>query len=218
MPILLPSWPLFSAFLLASLALAITPGPGVLYIIGRSMAHGCRSGLISVAGIALGNLGNAIAATMGLAALFALSALAFTIVKLAGAGYLVYLGVQMWRKSNAEPVLPDEIRPSTDHDRKVFRDGLVVALLNPKTTVFFAAFLPQFMNPSSPPLLEGLLLGSIFVVIAAVTDSVYALAAGHIAPALKKVRRARGTGRRIGGGLLIGLGLFTALSGSRASK
>ncbi|MEF8749382.1 MAG: LysE family translocator [Candidatus Accumulibacter propinquus] len=94
---LFPPWPLFSAFVLASLVLAVTPGPGVFYIVTRSIVQGRRSGLVSVAGVALGNLGNALAASVGLAALFAVSSLAFTIVKYAGALYLVYLGVQMLR-------------------------------------------------------------------------------------------------------------------------
>jgi len=92
---LFPPWPLFSAFLLASLVLAVTPGPGVLYIVTRTLVQGCRFGLASVAGIALGNLGNALAASVGLAALFAISTFAFSVVKYAGALYLIYLGVQM---------------------------------------------------------------------------------------------------------------------------
>jgi len=99
---LFPPWPLFSAFLLASLVLAVTPGPGVIYIVTRSLVQGRRSGLVSVAGVALGNLGNACAASVGLAALFAVSSLAFSVVKFAGALYLVYLGVQMLRSSSVE--------------------------------------------------------------------------------------------------------------------
>src|SRR5882672_2530306 len=93
----LPSWPLLSAFLVASLILAVTPGPGVFYIVTRSLLQGRRHGIASVLGVALGNLGNAIGASIGLAALFAISALAFTLVKYAGAAYLVYLGAQALR-------------------------------------------------------------------------------------------------------------------------
>src|SRR3972149_506967 len=96
---LFPPSALFSAFLLASVVLAVTPGPGVLYIVTRSLVQGRRSGLVSVAGVALGNLGNALAASVGLAALFAVSSVAFSVVKYAGAFYLVYLGVQMLRSS-----------------------------------------------------------------------------------------------------------------------
>jgi threonine/homoserine/homoserine lactone efflux protein len=211
---LFPPWPLFSAFLIASLVLAVTPGSGVLYIVTRSLVQGRRSGLVSVAGVALGNLGNALAASLGLAALFAVSAAAFTVVKYAGALYLVYLGVQMLRAPRIDRAAADSGAVASS---RVFRDGFVVALLNPKTTMFFAAFLPQFLSPGGAPMLQSMALGALFVAIAAVTDSGYALAAGAAAPALRRggVRR---VGRMIGGGVFIGLGVFTALTGSRAAK
>jgi threonine/homoserine/homoserine lactone efflux protein len=211
---LFPTWPLFSAFLLASFVLAVTPGPGVLYIVTRSLVQGRRSGLVSVAGVALGNLGNAFAASVGLAALFAVSSLAFSVVKYAGALYLVYLGVQMLRSS---PLENSAAAPAVAPLGRVFRDGFVVALLNPKTTVFFAAFLPQFLNPNAPPMFQSIALGFLFVAIAAATDSAYALAAGAAAPALRG-GVARRIGRRLGGGVFIGLGVFTALAGSRGAK
>lgn len=211
---LFPPWPLFSAFLLASFVLAVTPGPGVLYIVTRSLVQGRRSGVVSVAGVALGNLGNALAASVGLAALFAVSSLAFTVVKYAGALYLLYLGAQMLRPST---IVHSSTILGTTPLRQVFRDGFVVALLNPKTTVFFAAFLPQFLSPNAPPMLQGMVLGSLFVVIAAVTDSAYALAAGAAAPALRG-NLVRHIGRRLAGGVFIGLGVFTALTGSRTAK
>ena len=211
---LFPPWPLFSAFLIASLVLAVTPGPGVLYIVTRSIVQGRRSGLASVAGVALGNLGNALAASVGLAALFAVSSLAFTVLKYAGALYLVWLGVQMLRAAPEANAAPEAASAPL---AKVFRDGFVVALLNPKTTVFFAAFLPQFLSPGAPPIFPSIALGSLFVAIAAATDSVYALAAGAIAPALRGSTLRR-IGRRLGGGVFIGLGVFTALAGSRGGK
>ncbi len=161
---LFPPWPLLSAFVVASLILAVTPGPGVLYIVTRSIVQGRRSGLASVAGVALGNLGNAFAASVGLAALFAVSSLAFSVVKYAGAFYLVYLGVQMLRFAPAEQAAAV---PSAVSLWRVFSDGFVVALLNPKTTIFFAAFLPQFLSPGASPVWQGLALGALFVVIAA---------------------------------------------------
>lgn len=211
---LFPSWPLFSAFLLASLVLAVTPGPGVLYIVTRSLIQGRRFGLVSVAGVALGNLGNALAASVGLAALFAISSLAFLMVKYAGALYLIYRGVQMLRSA---PVENSATIPAAASLARVFRDGFVVALLNPKTTVFFAAFLPQFLSHNVSPMFQSMALGSLFVGIAAITDCAYAVAAGAVAPALRGggVRR---VGRRFGGGMFIGLGVFTALSGSRSGK
>ncbi|QXP82713.1 LysE family translocator [Methylococcus sp. Mc7] len=211
---LLPPWPLFSAFLLASLALAVTPGPGVLYVVTRSLVQGRDCGLVSVAGVAFGNLGNALAASIGLAALFAASSLAFSVVKSAGALYLIYLGIRMFRSSSVEsPAVKPEVAP-LGH---VFREGFVVALLNPKTTVFFAAFLPQFLDPSAPPMLQSMVLGSLFVAIAAVTDSAYALAAGMVAPTLRG-NTARRVGLRVGGGLFVCLGIFTAISGARGTR
>lgn len=211
---LFPPWPLFSAFLLASLVLAVTPGPVVIYVVTRSLVQGRRSGLVSVAGVALGNLGNALAASVGLAALFAISSIAFSVIKYAGALYLVFLGVQMLR---ASPVENSMAIPATVSLKRVFRDGFVVALLNPKTTVFFAAFLPQFLSAGGPPMVQGMVLGSLFVAIATITDSAYALAAGAAAPVLRGnvIRR---IGRRLGGGVFIGLGVFTALAGSRGAK
>ena len=212
---LLPAWPLLAAFLLASVILAITPGPGVFYIVTRSLAQGRRAGLSSVVGVALGNLGNAIGAAIGMAALFALSSLAFTVVKYAGAAYLVYLGVKALRVAAPEPkVLPFDATPM----RSIFRDGFVVALLNPKTAIFFAAFLPQFMNPATSLMLQSVLLGSMFVAIAAVTDTAYALAAGAVAPILTRLRGVRAFGRYVTASAFVGLAIFTAATGSRSGK
>ena len=208
---ILPSWPALSAFLIASLVLAITPGPGVFYIVTRSVMQGRAAGLASVAGVALGNLGNAIGASIGLAALFAISSTAFSTVKYAGAAYLVYLGIQALRA----PVARADVDLRTTPLATIFRDGFVVALLNPKTAIFFAAFLPQFMSADASPVLQSVTLGILFVVIAAVTDSVYALTAGAVAPLLAQAAGARSMGRYISGAAFIGLGIFTALTGAR---
>jgi threonine/homoserine/homoserine lactone efflux protein len=209
---MLPDLPLLLAFVGASLVLALTPGPAVVYILARTLAQGRASGLASVMGVALGNLGNALGAALGLAALFAVSSAAFTVVKWAGAAYLVYLGVKMWRAVPAEmsaaPSAPAQ--PA----RRVFRDGFVVALLNPKTTLFFAAFLPQFLDAHGSPLMQTFALGCVFVLIAACTDLVYVLAASLIAPRLSSAARHAVWGHRIAGTSFIGLGVLTAL-GSR---
>jgi threonine/homoserine/homoserine lactone efflux protein len=209
---LLPPWHLSSAFLAASLLLAVTPGPGVFYIVTRSIAHGRRVGLASVAGVAFGNLGNSIGAALGLAALFAVSSFAFTLVKYAGAAYLIHLGVRALRRWS--PVAGEPSR-SPASERRAFKDGLVVSLLNPKTTIFFAAFLPQFMTPGEHLVLRSIALSTVFVSIAAITDSCYALAAGRLAPALQRRARAQGLGRYLTAGAFIALGAFTALSGER---
>jgi threonine/homoserine/homoserine lactone efflux protein len=211
---LLPAWPLLATFLAASFILAVTPGPGVLYIVTRSIAQGQRAGVASVAGVALGNLGNAIGASLGLAVLFAVSSLAFSIVKYAGAAYLIYLGIQAIRITAVSIPAPTMAPHSS---LTIFRDGFVVALLNPKTALFFAAFLPQFISADASPL-QSVALGTLFVVIAASTDTVYALTASAIAPALSQAERVRSIGRYFGGGIFIGLGALTAVSDSQNSK
>jgi len=216
MPELLPPWSLLTAFLAASLVLAVTPGPGVLYIVTRSLTQGRRSGLASVAGVALGNLGNALGAALGLAALFAISSTAFVIVKYVGAAYLIYLGIRVLRSAAPSPGASRPLPPVSA--RRAFRDGLLVAVLNPKTTIFFAAFLPQFMSIDAWPVVQGIALGTLFVAIAALTDSMYALAAGSLAPLLLRARGARTFGRYVSGSTFIGLGLFTALSGTRGTR
>jgi len=215
MQAILPGWPLLSAFLAASFILAVTPGPGVFYIVTRSVMQGRRHGIASVLGVALGNLGNAVGASIGLAALFALSTLAFTIVKYAGAAYLIYLGIQALRAPLAQP---SEVRPAPAPLSRIFRDGFVVALLNPKTAIFFAAFLPQFMSAGATPIVQSIALGSLFVAIAAVTDTCYALAAGAVAPLLARARGVRSLGRYLTGSAFISLGVFTALGGPRNGK
>jgi len=213
---MLPSPPMLTAFLAASLVLAVVPGPGVFYIVVRSLTQGRRAGLASVAGLALGNFGNAVGASIGLAAVLAVSSTAFIVVKWAGAVYLVWLGVKAMRRpagaaDPAQAAAPADVR-------RVFRDGFIVALLNPKTAVFFAAFLPQFMGADSIPVLQGVVLGGLFVAIAAVTDTLYALAAGTGARMLASNASARSAGRYLTGGALIGLGLMTAFSGGRSGR
>ena len=210
----LPPLPLLLAFCGASVLLAVTPGPAVLYIVTRTLAQGRRAGLASMAGVALGNLGNALGAAIGLAALFAVSSLAFTIVKYAGAAYLVYLGLKTLRSRGEVELKPFE---SADW-RLIFRDGFVVALLNPKTAIFFAAFLPQFMSPNGSAIGQSVLLGATFVALAAVTDTVYALAAGAVAPRLKRSGKSAAAGRYLTASAFVGLGIFTAVSGSRSAK
>ena len=207
---LLPDAARLATFLVASTILAVTPGPGVIYIVTRSMTQGRRSGIASVAGVALGNLGNALAASLGLAALFAASPVAFTVVKYLGAAYLIYLGIQSIR---ARAAGTGAAAVAAVPMYKVFRDGFVVALLNPKTAVFFAAFLPQFFDPGQSFLAQSLMLGSIFVAIAAVSDSVYALAASAIGRWLLGRKSLGRIGGWVGGVTYIVLGVVTALMG-----
>jgi threonine/homoserine/homoserine lactone efflux protein len=206
---MLPELPLLLAFVGASLVLALTPGPAVVYIIARTVAQGRSSGLASVLGVALGNLANAVGAALGLAALFAVSSAAFTAVKWAGAAYLVWLGIRLWRTAPAsgEGVPRRTAQPL----RRVFRDGFVVALLNPKTTLFFAAFLPQFLDAQGSPLVQTLALGGVFCAIAGCTDVGYVLATSVVGPRLARASRYAAWGHRLAGSSFIGLGVLTAL-------
>ncbi len=198
------------AFLAASLVLAITPGPGVWYIVTRSATQGRLAGLASVAGVASGNLGNALAASLGLATLFAVSTLAVTIVKYAGAVYLIQLGLRALVARPSAPAALDLRLPAAGA-RRLYLDGLLVALFNPKTALFFAAFVPQFLEAGSATAAGAVTLGVVFVLIAAATDSLYALLAGSVRGLL--AGRAAGAGRYFRGGAFISLGVFTAVSG-----
>jgi threonine/homoserine/homoserine lactone efflux protein len=202
---------MWAAFVLASLVLAVTPGPGVLYIVARTAAQGRRAGLASVAGVAAGNLGNAMAASLGLAALFAVSATAFGIVKWAGATYLIWLGVQALRRPPTAGA-PGPFEPP--RLARIWRDGFVVALLNPKTALFFAAFLPQFIDPGTGAAQQVAALGAVFVLIAAITDTGYVLLASAAARGLagRNARRCATLGRWAAAATYVGLGLYTATS------
>ena len=127
-------------------------------------------------------------------------------MKYLGALYLVYLGIHAVRAPQPDRA---SAMPAPASLRRIFRDGFIVALLNPKTAIFFAAFLPQFMNRESPAIVQSLTLGSVFVAIAATTDTAYALAAGALAPVLTRARGVRSLGRYLTGGSFIGLGIYT---------
>jgi threonine/homoserine/homoserine lactone efflux protein len=209
---LLPPAPLLLAFLAAALVLAITPGPGVAYIVTRTLGQGRRAGLASVAGVALGNLANVVAAALGLSSLLAASPVAFAVLRYAGAAYLVWLGLQLLRRPAAvqDPVAAPASRG------KVLRQGILVSLLNPKTTLFFAAFLPPFMQAPAAPMAQALVLGTLFVLIAAVSDTAYVLLATVLAPG--RLREGAVRGRRVVALVYIALGLVAAFGGGRAPR
>jgi threonine/homoserine/homoserine lactone efflux protein len=200
-------------FVGAAIALLLTPGPAVLYIVTRSIEEGRLAGLVSVLGICTGTLVHVVAATLGLSALLVSSALAFTTVKYLGAAYLVVLGVQALARR--EPVT-SERRVERAPLRRVFTQGVVVNVLNPHTAVFFFAFLPQFINPASGRVpMQMLALGLLFVGLSAATDSGWALAAGTAGEWIKEHPRFTRGQRYVTGGALIGLGAATALTGNR---
>jgi len=211
---ILPSAPLLLAFLAAVVVLAVIPGPGVVYIVAQTLSKGHACGLASVAGVALGNFGNAAAASMGLAVLLATSAMAFEVLKYAGAAYLCFLAVQALR---SKPSGAPGVSAPASH-WQVLGQGFWVALLNPKTTLFFAAFLPQFMMPTAAPILQALALSAIFVGVAALSDAAYVLVASALAPALRASQGVVGLGRYVTAMVYLALGIYAAVSGSRPGK
>lgn len=212
---LLPGPALLLAFFAASLVLAVTPGPGVVYVVARTLTQGRGAGLASVAGVALGNLGNALGASIGLAALFAWSTLAFTLVRYAGAAYLLYLAWQALRAPERTHGLPQV--PAAPVAR-ILRDGFFVALLNPKTAIFFAAFLPQFIDPAVGPVLQSIALSAMFVLLAACTDSAWVLLAVSVAPLLGRGSDAARASRYAPAVVYLALGIYALLSDQRAAR
>ena len=202
-----------SIFLLAALILLLTPGPAVLYIVARSLDQGRLAGFVSVLSIEVGNFVHVLAATLGLSAILVSSALAFSIVKYLGAAYLIYLGVRrLLARETAHPPTTFQ-RQSL---RRIFRQGVLVAILNPKTALFFFAFLPQFVDLSKSSLtLQLLTLGCLFVLMAIVTDCLYALLAGTVGQWLKGTRSFLRVERYLVGTVYIGLGVMAALSDTK---
>jgi threonine/homoserine/homoserine lactone efflux protein len=210
----MPDLSTLAVFAAASLALIAVPGPSVLYIVGTSISQGRRAGVASMLGVQAGALIHVAAAAIGVSALLASSAGLFNVVKFAGAAYLVGLGVQRIRHAGEQD---PAARPPRSHAH-LFRQGVVVNLLNPKVAMFFLAFLPQFVDPdAASPGAQVLALGLVFVAIAIVSDGVYALAAGTAAERLRGNVHARRRMDRLGGGVMIGLGAVAALTGHRRS-
>ena len=203
----LPNLPLF---LLAALILLLTPGPAVLYIIARGMDQGRLAGFVSVLSIETGNSVHVLGATLGLSAILLSSALAFAVVKYLGAAYLIYLGVRRLLARTQGHEIASAQRQSL---RRIYSQGVLVATLNPKTALLFLAFLPQFVNPSAGSVtLQLLTLGGLFVMMAIVTDSMYALLASTAGDWLKRNQTFLRADRYIVGSVYIGLGLTAALT------
>ena len=205
-PVAFPDSSSLGVFAVAALALLAIPGPAVLYVVVQSAEQGRRAGLASVAGIHLGTLVHVVGATVGLSALIVASAVAFSVVKYAGAAYLVYLGLRKLLERDGRAVFERR----TESLRRAFARGIVVNVLNPKTALFFLAFLPQFIDADRGAVWsQALVLGLVFVGLGLVSDSLYALAAGSAAGILRRRRRVM----RYGSGLVyIGLGATAALA------
>jgi threonine/homoserine/homoserine lactone efflux protein len=208
----MPSPSTIALFALASLALAIVPGPAVTYIVTQSVDKGRRAGLASAAGVASGGLVHVAAATVGLSALIASSAAAFTTVKLVGAAYLIVVGIR--RILTKDETFTD---PQPAPLQKIWAQGVVVNVLNPKTAPFFLAFLPQFVDPNAGTVwVQVAFLGTLFALIAFTSDVTYALLADALASRLRRGGRAAAVQRYVSGGIFIALGV-TAAAAHRAT-
>ena len=209
---MMPEPSTLAVFVLAAVALLITPGPAVLYIVARSVEQGRWAGLVSALGVHVGTLVHVAAAALGLSALLVSSALAFDIVKYLGALYLSYLGVRRLLTSDAAAAAAAAAPRSL---RRLFTQGIVVNILNPKTALFFLAFLPQFVDPARGQLgLQILCLGLIFVALGVVSDGLYAVLAGTAGGWLKRGGRFLRIERYVTGGVFVGLGLTAAFAGT----
>ena len=193
-------------FAAASVALLLIPGPAVLYIVTQSAEQGRSAGLASVAGIHIGTLVHILAAAIGLSALILASAVAFSVVKFAGAAYLVYLGVRKLLERGSA----SDAEPPRAPLRRVFARGAVVNVLNPKTALFFLAFLPQFVDTDRGAVWsQVVVLGLVFVALGLISDSVYAL----VGDAVGSLLRRRATAMRgVSGTIYIGLGAVAAFA------
>ena len=197
-------------FFAATLVLLVVPGPAVLYIVARGIDQGRRAGLVSVGGVATGNLVQAVTAALGLTAVLATSAAAFTAVKMLGAAYLVFLGV---RRLLGRDETAQESTGEPRGLRRVFAQGVAVATLNPKTALFFLAFLPQCVSTHGDSTSQILVLGVIFVFLGLCTDACYALAAGTVGRALVHHRGFTTTRRYLTGTVYVALGAAAAFTG-----
>ena len=200
-------------FVSAALVLLLTPGPAVLYIVARSVEQGRLAGFVSDLGIHAATLVHVLAATLGLSALLASSALAFGIVKYAGAAYLIWIGLKkIFGRAEAAEVGAE---PKVYGYARLFRDGFIVNLLNPKTALFFLAFLPQFVEVGRGQVaMQVAFLGLLFTLLGFVSDGCYALAAGTAGSWLKRSRGYLRFERYVSGVMFIGLGLTAAFAGN----
>ena len=196
-------------FLIAAFVLAITPGPGIAYVVARTVSGGRKEGLASCIGTGLGGLIHVMASALGVSLIIAQSAFAFSVVKYVGAAYLFYLGFRMLFSKNAAPMV-EEISPQGA--RRAFLEGIAVEALNVKTALFFLAFLPQFTNPIEPMMPQLVLLGSICVVLNTLVDVLAVLGANRLLTASAKRAQRERMMVKTSGITMLGLGTYLALA------
>ena len=205
-----------AVFIVASLALLIVPGPAVLYIVAQSIDGGRKAGLVAMLGIQTGGLVHVLAATVGLSAVIASSAIAFNVVRYLGAAYLIVVGIlTLLRKESVEEV----VQPAPTRKRRLYVQGIVVNILNPKTALFFLAFLPQFVDEGAGHVpLQLLALGLIFVALATITDGIWAFSAGTAGDWLRRSRGFVRIRRYVSGSVFVALGVLTAVASPHRTK
>jgi threonine/homoserine/homoserine lactone efflux protein len=209
----MPTTASLSGFIVAALVVLLIPGPGVLYIVTRSLSQGRRAGLVSVLGLSAGALVHVVAATAGLSAILLASATAFGAVKALGAGYLIYLGVRTLLSTGSSAT--DDATDVRSASR-LFTDGVIVSVLNPKIAVFFLAFLPQFVDQTRGPIAQQIFaLGLLYVLLALITDGLYAVLAASVRHWIDASFMRGPVPRYASGAVYIGLGVTTAVSGRK---
>jgi threonine/homoserine/homoserine lactone efflux protein len=209
----MPDATTFAVFAVACLAFLAIPGPSVFYIVTRSLVQGRRAGVTSMLGVQVGGLVHVVAAAFGVSALIASSAAAFTVVKYAGAAYLIFLGLRklLARDDGGDVDIEPRGERSTAH---LFGHGVIVNVLNPKTALFFLAFLPQFVDPNAGPVApQMLVLGTMLVSLGVLSDGSYALIAAGAGNKLRSAARTRRRLDKLSGGVFVSLGVFAALAG-----
>lgn len=193
-------------FVAASLVVLLFPGPGVVYVVARSVSQGQIAGFVSVAGLSTGAFVHVLAAALGLSAILLTSAMAFSVLKIVGAAYLIYLGVQaLLSRHKTQQV--DASAPRSF--KKLFIDGALVSVLNPKIAVFFLAYLPQFVDPANGSVTRQILfLGLVYVALSLVTDGAYAILGARSSNLLKRIRNSGTRLQYASGSVYIGLGIY----------
>lgn len=204
----MPSIEILLTFTAAALLMNVSPGPSNLYVMARTIAQGVQGGIVAALGLAVGSMIHVIATVLGLAAIFNHSPALYMLIKLAGAAYLIYLGIRYWKSKPSERDVKVKKAKSKPLLR-VFKESIVVEVTNPKTALFFLAFLPQFVVPESGPVSQQLLILGIIVTVSALPcDILVAVSSSKIANWLVKNERAQQIQERVSGSILLGMGAY----------
>ena len=198
---------LWIAFSIAAMIVLVIPGPTILLVISQAISHGRRAVIPLVVGVTLGDFTAMICSLLGLGAILAASAALFSVLKLVGAVYLIYLGIKLWRLN--PKIHETSFAAARTSNRSLFKSTFVVTALNPKSIAFFVVFLPQFINPQRQAASQLIILGATFLLLATINATLYAVFAGHLRDTMKN-SRVRRWFNRLGGSALIGAGMFTA--------